>query len=271
MSIFNKTKYASKSGSFKRSTGDCEVCGQSVTFEKLNVIDNELARQWEIDNSLKEAYSVRESMICPNCGCSARLRSLAYALTLLYDKSSSSFSNIIDKGVYSDMQVAEINACGKLHNFLAKLPNLAYSEYESDDKNIRTEDLQALSYADESFDLVLDSDTLEHVPDFKLALKEIHRVLKPNGYHVFTVPMILSRKTRRRVSLEGEGAEVLEESYHGSGEPGNLVATEFGRDFIDCLDEVGFSTQLYFATPLSKKEVNYVLVSKKVYPKSRQD
>jgi len=39
----------------------------------------------------------------------------------------------------------------------------------------RNEDICRLTYADASFDLVLSSDTLEHVPDFRAALRETRR------------------------------------------------------------------------------------------------
>jgi len=64
----------------------------------------------------------------------------------------------------SDLRIAEINNCGVLHSHLCKLQGLAYSEYGSADSDIRSEDLMALSYKDEEFDIVLTSDVLEHVP-----------------------------------------------------------------------------------------------------------
>ena len=51
------------------------------------------------------------------------------------------------------------------------------------------------------FDLVLTSETLEHVPDPRLALRETLRVLRPGGRHVFTVP--LESAARRRVRAKG--------------------------------------------------------------------
>jgi SAM-dependent methyltransferase len=45
-------------------------------------------------------------------------------------------------------------------------------------------DLQALIQADQSFDVVLLNEVLEHVPDDRLALQEVARVLRPGG-HLF--------------------------------------------------------------------------------------
>jgi ubiquinone/menaquinone biosynthesis C-methylase UbiE len=48
--------------------------------------------------------------------------------------------------------------------------------------------LFSLSFKDNYFDFVVCSEVLEHVRDDVKALKELHRVLKPNGKLVITVP-----------------------------------------------------------------------------------
>lgn len=55
---------------------------------------------------------------------------------------------------------------------------------------IMHQDLQATSFQDNTFDLVLTSDVLEHVPDAIKAEKEIVRILKPGGAYCFTVPLL---------------------------------------------------------------------------------
>jgi len=49
-------------------------------------------------------------------------------------------------------------------------------------------DASALPYCDESFDLILVGDVLEHVPNHEQAAREIVRVLKCGGRAVLTVP-----------------------------------------------------------------------------------
>lgn len=49
-------------------------------------------------------------------------------------------------------------------------------------------DICALPFPDCSFDLILATDIIEHVDNDCLALCEIRRVLKPNGYLLLTVP-----------------------------------------------------------------------------------
>lgn len=45
----------------------------------------------------------------------------------------------------------------------------------------KTHDIAALPYADHSFDLVMSAHTLEHLPNARVALNEMMRVLKPGG------------------------------------------------------------------------------------------
>lgn len=49
-------------------------------------------------------------------------------------------------------------------------------------------DICALPFADDSFDLVLATDIIEHVADDARALSELRRVLKPGGRLLLTVP-----------------------------------------------------------------------------------
>lgn len=49
-------------------------------------------------------------------------------------------------------------------------------------------DIFHLPLSDNSLDIVLSSEVLEHLPDPTPALQEMHRVLKPGGYAMFTTP-----------------------------------------------------------------------------------
>ena len=52
-----------------------------------------------------------------------------------------------------------------------------------------TANAMALEFPDNSFDLVYASNLLHHIPDPKMALKEMHRVLKPGGKACFWDPL----------------------------------------------------------------------------------
>jgi len=119
----------------------------------------------------------------------------------------------------------------------------------------RNEDICNLTYPDSSFDVVLSSDTLEHIPDFSAALRETLRVLRPGGRHIFTVPVVTSRpKTFARAEIRSDGVIVHRSPplFHGRGAglfrylPAGddlLAYTEFGGDIADHLRRAGFEPE----------------------------
>jgi len=54
--------------------------------------------------------------------------------------------------------------------------------------DIRVSDARNLPFADKFFDIVFVLDMLEHVKDFEQIIKEIKRVLKPNGVAILSEP-----------------------------------------------------------------------------------
>jgi SAM-dependent methyltransferase len=50
-----------------------------------------------------------------------------------------------------------------------------------------------LPFDDKSFDTVVSTEVLEHVPDPSHALRQMHRVLKPGGYLILSTPMYWPR------------------------------------------------------------------------------
>jgi predicted SAM-dependent methyltransferase len=53
---------------------------------------------------------------------------------------------------------------------------------------VTNQNLECLTFADESLDLVITSDVMEHARLDDRAHREIYRVLKPGGIYIFTVP-----------------------------------------------------------------------------------
>lgn len=56
--------------------------------------------------------------------------------------------------------------------------------------HLKQGDVLALPYDDGSFDLVVSFSTLEHIRDYRKALEEIHRVLKPGGHFLLGMPRV---------------------------------------------------------------------------------
>jgi SAM-dependent methyltransferase len=115
--------------------------------------------------------------------------------------------------------------------------------------NVTCQDLEALSFPDDSIDLFITQDVLEHVLRPESALKEIARVTRPGGAHVFTVPIHRGRDTLVRAIPAGSGIEHLcPPQYHGNPvDPnGSLVVREWGDDFVEFVAEcTGLQTQVH--------------------------
>jgi len=54
--------------------------------------------------------------------------------------------------------------------------------------NVSVANGQTLPFADNTFDKVICSEVLEHIPDYRAVLREINRVIKPGGIFVASVP-----------------------------------------------------------------------------------
>jgi SAM-dependent methyltransferase len=106
----------------------------------------------------------------------------------------------------------------------------------------RCENLEKLTFADDTFDVFLTQDVLEHVFRPDLALREIARVLKPGGVHVFTAPKhkhLLKSYARARQMDSGDIEYLLPAEYHGNpvGDGRSLVTWDYGADFDDLAAE----------------------------------
>lgn len=251
----------------KQSYGICDACGGFGPYEFREIIDNKLAGQWGLSSTQKTSMSCRESMFCAFCECSYRLRLLARAIKIHIgvDSNTSLLQAIRETSKFNKIKIAEINSCGVLHEIIKEIPNLTYTEYGSKNPAIPDEDLQSLSFEKGTFDLILTSDTLEHIPNPKLALEETFRVLKPGGAHIMTVPVILDRKTKLRAYIDehGEVLHKLSKSYHGAGQADYLVWNEFGFDFIKMLQEIGFDAEYFFVNAENTDDHTGIIIARK--------
>lgn len=116
-----------------------------------------------------------------------------------------------------------------------------------DDAQLQREDATDLSFEAESFDAVVSSDVLEHIPDFQAALENFHRVLAPGGDLILTVPFLdASQDSLRRAEIDADGeiSHLVEPEYHGDpvSSEGVLAFHSFGWDLLDTLRDCGFES-----------------------------
>jgi hypothetical protein len=119
----------------------------------------------------------------------------------------------------------------------------------------RCENLEALTFPDDEFDLVITQDNMEHVLNPDKAFSEISRTLKPGGAHVFTVPWYAPKPTFIRAAAAENGVEYYaEKDYHGNpiDEGGALVVTKWYSDLPDFI----FKTSGMITTVFNTRDLN---------------
>jgi SAM-dependent methyltransferase len=230
---------------------------------RRRVIPRRLEELWGLSPRLAEALARRESCDCSHCGAKLRGRRIAQVLLELYPVGNPpaparSLAEWVEHAAIQALRVAEINRIDGLHDQVCRLPRFAGSDYQPaaapgvmvDD--VRSEDLTSLTYPDRCFDLVLTSESLEHVPDLGAALREIRRVLAPQGRHIFTIPVLpQTPKTFPRAVVRPDGTveDRAPRIAHPGGDWGYPVFTEFGADVPELMQQAGFDLEIRFGPP----------------------
>lgn len=161
------------------------------------------------------------------------------------------------RGAFPDigsLDILELDYGSPLQNYLRGGRSYMRSFYRDNvspgtvrDDGAVCQDITRLTHPDESLDLIISSDVLEHVPDVAAAFRESTRVLRAGGAHVFTVPPRLA--TRRRATVEdGSTVHLTDPEYHRDplSAAGILAYWDFGPD----LPEVFAATGLKFRAVL---------------------
>lgn len=212
---------------WRTTGGTCIVCGEKSHFYTFYVGFN----QYGVDPA-------DETGFCWQCG--AQNRNRALALVILTNYFGSRFANI-KSTVGSEKQKIFIAAAnGALPCNLSHHINIAFSEYFEDTPpgefrgNTLCQDLTNLSFDDVSLDLIVSEHVLEHVNDPLKAFLEIHRVLKPGGMTIFTIPF--EAKNTSITRLTPDMIEIESKKYHKDPlrNDGSLVFTDFAKeDFVE--------------------------------------
>lgn len=193
------------------SHGVCPTCCQQVTFRAEN--------DW-----------LRDHFICLGCGSIPRERALMATILRYYPN-------------WRELTIHESSPAlrGASHRLATECFHYIPTQYFPNVKpgsllnNVRCENLEALTFDDESIDLHVTQDVIEHVFDFKAAFKEIARTLRPGGAHIFTVPLLNKfnpSSFRAKKTSSGKIEYLSEPVYHGNpiSDDGSLVTVDWGYD-----------------------------------------
>lgn len=206
-------------------SGRCPVCGSRTIFY------------------VRESY-LRSGLRCIRCESRPRHRALFRVL----------------EAQFPAWRSARIHECSPMDSMLTKFrrecPGYTPTHYLPDlplgavRDGFRNETLEAQTFEDGTFDMVITQDVMEHILDPRAAFAEIARTLVPGGAHVFTVPWYHWRETvvRARRGANDHVEHLLPPEYHGDpfDNRGSLVVTEWGRDLLEVIRESsGLETEVF--------------------------
>lgn len=139
-------------------------------------------------------------------------------------------------------------------------------------EGFRCEDLEFLTFEDNSIDLHITQDVMEHIFYPDRAFREIARTLRQGGMHIFTVPLVNKNKPTEecaRLDPEGNIIYLRDPEYHGNpvSEKGSLVTRKWGYDICDYIfKSSGLFTKIVYIDALEygiRAEFIEVLISQK--------
>ncbi len=234
--------------------GRCNVCGQQTSF------------------FYTAPALYREELSCGNCLTSSRYRSIARgilrAVKELTGIAANSLAELIEVETDQRLKIYDTQPAFYVRTHAYPIPDVLarcpWIEVHSSlyrpqqpfgetlGENLTNQNLEALTFADGSFDIVVTSDVMEHIRlDFP-AHREIRRVLRRGGVYLFTVPHFRDRfETYYRVAVTdpnnpAKDVFLTEKEFHGdvnSPDGTALSYRSYGTDLDEMLKEIGLSVE----------------------------
>lgn len=190
------------------------------------ICDNEVRLFLPADGGGKE---VRRNSMCPVCGSDERSRFI-YKL-------------------WEIRKTFSPNVEGKI-KFLHFAPEKVFVDYFGSRSNIdyypcdinenvygvkHVVDATDIPFDDNTFDVIMFSNIIEHIEDEQSALKELYRVLKPNGVAFIDAPVFYNLD-KTIENLDFINTPELQKEFYGW--PGHV--RKYGKDYKSRLESAGF-------------------------------
>jgi SAM-dependent methyltransferase len=184
---------------------------------------------WVHPISSMETFNVA-AYSCPACDATDRERLIALYLDGV-------FATVDQKRFHRLIEFAPAHA---LHKKLHRYPFIAYrsADLYRNDVEDRVDLTDMRGYADNLVDVFLCSHILEHIPDDRKAMRELHRILKPGGFGIVLVPLVLGvDETHEDPQIDTVPQRW---KYFGMGDH----VRQYGKqDFVNRLAEAGFQVE----------------------------
>lgn len=215
------------------NSGFCPTCQQKVIFTSRN--------EW-----------FRDHYLCPHCKSKPRERALMRTLEMY-------FPDWAKKTIHESSPINRGASIRLSRECEAYIPSQLFDDVPAGTikHGVRCENLEHLTFPDESIDLHITQDVMEHVLNPAAVFREIARTLRPGGAHVFTVPIVNKHKVsciRAKIVDDGQVQHLLPPVYHGNpvSSDGALVTVDWGFDICRHIYEAsGLFTHIVHIDDLS--------------------
>ena len=220
-------KRKAKLVAYRGSKYECPFCGYQARALRPAGHDFEVLKQYDVVGG-----GVRPSG-CYQCGSADRER-----LIYLYLKND---LGLLDRA--AELTALHIAPEARLARALGKV---GFAQYVKGDlhtegyhyaPDVQDIDATKIPFEDDSFDLVLCSHVLEHIPEDHLAIAELARVLKPGGTAILQVP--ISANTQQTFEDFSVTDPKDRERVFGQFDHVRI----YGQDYDDRLAAGGFTVQ----------------------------
>lgn len=203
--------------------GHCSICEAERSFVAER--DTDLDKRW-FPNWFREALR------CTVCKAPPRERAIADALNKVRPNWRELAIHECSPGGWA--LSAKIARECKGYVATQYDPSFAFGT-QSPNGRWRNENLEAQTFDDAVFDIVITQDVFEHLFHPGRAMREIARTLRPGGVAVMTVPVVRgwgATERRARLAADGSVEHLLPEQYHGNpvGDGRSLVTVDWSYD-----------------------------------------
>jgi SAM-dependent methyltransferase len=212
----------------------CPVCGTGLrAFKPMwKSYGRDVERYGYIHrNAEKETFNLK-AFSCPKCDASDRERLMVLYLDEVWPK--------LDRT--KPIQLVDFAPFYPMAQRIKRYPSIAYRSADLFRNDVQDRiDLTDIAYPSESVDIFVCSHILEHIPDDRKAMRELRRILKPGGFGLMLVPLVVGVENTTEETADAPDKSIAYRwKHYGMGDH----IRQYGRrDFLARLSESGFAVE----------------------------
>jgi SAM-dependent methyltransferase len=169
-------------------------------------------------------WSPYMTALCPNCLSMERYRLLCRFLVEETDFGT------------QPIRMLDVAPTYAFQEFCRRFPMVDYLSIDlQSDLAMKHMDLTALDLESDMFDFLTCYHVFEHIDDDLAAARELYRVMKPGGWGIIQVPILIKKTVQRHELSEAEAERILKFDDHVRG---------YGKDFPELLAKAGFQVEV---------------------------